>query len=349
MKLSDLYQKAVEVGIRNDPRDDSLPQEILRRNNELYNKLEGTDKEYFDMESLWNPYLDSRIVCDTNSEADFRKAVVALDIGNGEIRIASEIGADLLISHHPEGKAYAGLWTVLDMQVGILEKSGVDTRAIASSASEYSIRRQYELAERDSREESKGEITEHLPDLARHYRLSWIALHTIADNFATTFLQNMIAEKRPYSLADLLDMLMEVPEYRHSMKELIGPRIVAGTRSRKVGKIIVDMTGGGEGPEEIFYSIPEAGINTVLCMHASEDWYKEAEKHHISVVCAGHAPSDSLGMNLLLDEVMPDYVELYPLGGFRRFSHKEKTANGQESVQGANNQNGHETGQNAEN
>lgn len=122
MKLLDLYQKAVEVGIRNDPRGNSVPQEILKGNNELYNKLEGTDKEYFDMDSLWNPYLDSRIVCDTNSESDFRKAVVALDIGNGEIQIASEIGADLLISHHPEGRAYAGLWTVLDMQVGILER-----------------------------------------------------------------------------------------------------------------------------------------------------------------------------------------------------------------------------------
>ena len=36
-------------------------------------------------------------------------------------------------------------------------------------------------------------------------------------------------------------------------------------------------------------------------MHISEDHRKEAGKHHINVVIAGHIASDNLGMNLLLD------------------------------------------------
>jgi len=33
----------------------------------------------------------------------------------------------------------------------------------------------------------------------------------------------------------------------------------------------------------------------------SEDHRKEAEKHHLHVVIAGHISSDTLGLNLLLD------------------------------------------------
>ena len=38
-------------------------------------------------------------------------------------------------------------------------------------------------------------------------------------------------------------------------------------------------------------------------MHISDEHKKEAEKHHINVVIAGHIASDNLGMNLLLDSV----------------------------------------------
>lgn len=93
------------------------------------------------------------------------------------------------------------------------------------------------------------------------------------------------------------------------------------------GKVVVDMTGGAEAPQEIFYSFGNSGINTIVGMHFSEEWYIQAADHQIQIVCAGHAPSDNLGMNLLLDEILPQDIELFPnekfpkIGGFRRFSH----------------------------
>jgi putative NIF3 family GTP cyclohydrolase 1 type 2 len=66
-----------------------------------------------------------------------------------------------------------------------------------------------------------------------------------------------------------------------------------------------------------------AGVGTEIAMHMKPEARKEAEKHHINVVVAGHIASDSLGMNLLCDAFMKEGVkEIVPFGGFTRFARK---------------------------
>ena len=58
-------------------------------------------------------------------------------------------------------------------------------------------------------------------------------------------------------------------------------------------------------------------------MHISEDIKKEAEKHNISVVIAGHIASDNIGLNLLLDKIeKKGKLEIIPCSGFRRIRRK---------------------------
>jgi len=45
---------------------------------------------------------------------------------------------------------------------------------------------------------------------------------------------------------------------------------------------------------------------------------EEAIKHHLNVVIAGHISSDSLGMNLFLDELEKKKINIIPLGGLIR-------------------------------
>jgi hypothetical protein len=52
-------------------------------------------------------------------------------------------------------------------------------------------------------------------------------------------------------------------------------------------------------------------------MHISEEHRKEARKHHMNIVIAGHIPSDNLGMNLLIDDILKG-VEVVECSGFRR-------------------------------
>jgi putative NIF3 family GTP cyclohydrolase 1 type 2 len=60
-------------------------------------------------------------------------------------------------------------------------------------------------------------------------------------------------------------------------------------------------------------------------MHISENNRKEAKKHHINVVVAGHIASDSLGMNLFLDELQARGVEVISCSGLLRVEREGNT------------------------
>jgi hypothetical protein len=83
---------------------------------------------------------------------------------------------------------------------------------------------------------------------------------------------------------------------------------------------MVDMTGGTSGSEDAYEKLRIAGVGTLVVMHIGEKHRKEAEKNHINVVNAGHMASDSLGMNMILDEVARKGVEILPSAGLLRFS-----------------------------
>jgi len=59
-------------------------------------------------------------------------------------------------------------------------------------------------------------------------------------------------------------------------------------------------------------------------MHMAEDRKREAEKNHVNVVIAGHMSSDSLGMNLFLDELEKRGIEVIPCSGLIRVSRNKK-------------------------
>ena len=63
------------------------------------------------------------------------------------------------------------------------------------------------------------------------------------------------------------------------------------------------MTGGTEGPTDALDRLSAAGVDTLVGMHYSEEHRKRAHKLKMSLVVAGHISSDTLGMNLILDEI----------------------------------------------
>jgi hypothetical protein len=82
--------------------------------------------------------------------------------------------------------------------------------------------------------------------------------------------------------------------------------------------VVTEFTGGTSGSKEIYEKMAQAGIGTVIGMHMGEEHRKEAEKYHVNVVIAGHMASDSLGINLFLDELEKKGVEIIPLSGLIR-------------------------------
>jgi putative NIF3 family GTP cyclohydrolase 1 type 2 len=140
-------------------------------------------------------------------------------------------------------------------------------------------------------------------DTARLLDIPYICLHTPADNMVSSHLQALFDRESPARLKEVVKLLKEIPEYREAIKNNAGPRILIGSDDQRTGKIFVDMTGGTSGSKDTIEKLSQSGVGTVVGMHMSEDHRKEAEKHHLHVVIAGHISSDSLGLNLLLDAI----------------------------------------------
>ncbi len=318
MKLREYYNKAIETGLENDPRGKESVLKDLNSRRKEYDSLKEDEKAFFDKESLTNPYSDSRILNGTGEE-EVRSILVGIDIEAPEVLLCDRMrergkGIDVVVSHHPEGRAYANLYDVMRIQPDILHRFGVPI----STAEDLMDGRIKEV-------ERKLMPVNHTRavDAARLLDVPLVCFHTPADNMVATHLQRTFDEKKPYTVDDVMDILKSFPEYKEAARLGTGPKILCGAKSRKAGRIFVDMTGGTEGSKDIFESMASSGINTIVAMHLSEEHRKEAEKNHLNVVIAGHISSDTIGMNLLLDEVMRSggvLFTVYECSGFKRFS-----------------------------
>ena len=318
MKLRKLYEAVVAKGIEADPRGKKTVLKTLDKTKKKYKELKKDEKEFFDTESLKNPYADTRILHGTGEE-EIKTTLIGVDMEAGEILLADRLSLkgqkiDLVIAHHPEGKAYAIFYEVMHMQADILNKFGVPIN-IAEGLLEGRIK---EVGRRLSPVNHTRAA-----DMARLLYMPFMCMHTPTDNMVTSYLQKIFDKKKPDSLNDVLKILKEIPEYRESAKNNAAPHILLGSGDRSAGKIFVDMTGGTGGSKDIFKSLANAGVGTIVAMHLGEEHMKQAEKNHINVVIAGHISSDNVGINLMLDEIQKNSkLKVIECSCFRMFKRK---------------------------
>ncbi len=315
MNVADFFSRAIAVGIEHDPRGVEAVKAELARVRKEYEDLKPKERDFFDLDRLENPYSDSRLLAG-NTSAEVKTVLVGIDIDTGELLLADRIRergvtVDLLVSHHPGGRALANLSAVMAMQAGIISSFGVPIN-IAEGVMES---RMNEISRRVMPINHAR-----VSDAAKLLNLPFCCLHTPADNMVATYLQRLFDEKKPHTLDDVVELLLEIPEYQDAAKLNAGPRVFLGSKKRTAGRIFVDMTGGTEGSKDIFESLSLSGVNTIIGMHLSEEHRKEAEQRHLNVVIAGHIASDNLGINLLLDGVLKnEQVIVLEFSGYRRF------------------------------
>jgi len=311
MTIKEIYQLAIKKAIAVDFRGKEAIRRILQRKREKYEKLSETEKQEFDPDALENPYLDSRIL-HIAADRPIKKVLVGIDIEPAEILLAKEIGQiDLIISHHPLGKGLANLHEVMELQCDVLNYYGVPINIAEGLMRE----RISEVARGVNAANHQRTI-----DAAKILGFNLVCFHTVADNLAAHFLKEKI-ENNPNleRVEDLLNLLKQIPEYQAAIKIGAGPKIYVGNKENRCGKIaLTEITGGTEGSPRLYEKITQAGIGTVVGMHISEEHKKEAEAAHLNVVIAGHISSDSLGMNLLLDELEKNGIEIIPCSGLIR-------------------------------
>ncbi|OGZ57429.1 MAG: NGG1p interacting factor NIF3 [Candidatus Spechtbacteria bacterium RIFCSPHIGHO2_02_FULL_43_15b] len=319
MRLSEIYNLSIQLGIDSDPRGRERVEKFLQKRGEEYKILPDNEKQYFDHESLFNPYSDSRILFG-DREAEVRRVMAGIDVEGDELIVAKQLGnIDLAIAHHPRGRALAKLDEVMDMQADVLGQYGVPIN-IAEALLKVRV----------------SEVTRGLSagnhyrpvELARLLGVPYMCAHTVTDNLVFQFLKRKMENEKPETVGEILDILMTIDEYKEATSRGSGPILFSGSKENHAGVIAVtEITGGTEGAHNIYEKMANAGIGTVIAMHQSEKHHKFAERAHINVVVAGHMSSDSIGLNIFLDQLEERGVSVVPCSGLirvkRNFSRRD--------------------------
>lgn len=281
-----------------------------------YEKLSAEAKENFDSVSLINPYPDSRLEFG-DIDKTIKKVFAGIDMQTPELLLADKIGGvDLVIAHHPEGMSLGALDKQMHIQAEILADYGVPINIGQGVIKE----RIGEVARKLHSANNMRAI-----DTARILNIPFLNAHTTCDNMSAMFIKSAIEKAKPKLVSEVLDLIKAIPEYSIAAKQGAGPMLFAGSPSNYCGKVVVtEFTGGTNGSELIYERMSHAGIGTIISMHVDEKSRKEAEKNHLNVVVAGHMSSDSLGMNIFLDELEKRGVEIMPTSGLIRVSRNKK-------------------------
>ncbi len=321
MKLREIYDTAIQMGIDADPRGREGVEKFLALTKRRYEGLPDYAKGVFDQEELANPYVDTRIYVG-DPDAEVTRLIGGIDMNVGEVLLADRlrekgVGIDAIYTHHPEGMALSKLDRVMEMQAEIWQRHGVPINIGEAVLDERrtEVRRRFMPMN-----------TDQAIDAARLLGIPFFSAHTPTDNLVTSFLQRYVAEREPLLVDDVRRLLFEIPEYRIAAEKGAGPYIVEELAGKRAGKVVVDMTGGTEGPKEMMRELAERGVGTIVQMHMSPDFRKAAEENHIHCVIAGHISSDSLGVNLLMDALERRGVDVIPVSGYIRVHRDEQGA-----------------------
>lgn len=315
MRLENLYRLGVNVGIENDPRGREAIDYALERAKKAFDDLKPEDRDYFDVDSLWNPYTDSRLVAG-NPDVEIKTILAGIDIGVAEILLADRLcekgrKIDAVLSHHPSGMGTIGLPKVMLMQAEIMAGLGVPINI----GEDLIYPRHKEV--------------EHMVFAANHYQtadaaklmgMPLFSLHTPADNCVVAYLTKLVKEKEPKTVGDVVKIMKEVPEYDLARRKGLHPRIENGSDDKRAGKVVVEMTGGTTGSKDSWEQIADAGVGTVVVMHIPKEHIDMAQKFHLNIVNVGHMASDSVGMNHILDRFEQNGVEVVATSGLIRIN-----------------------------
>jgi putative NIF3 family GTP cyclohydrolase 1 type 2 len=314
--LEQAYKLFLKMAKERGPRSIKEIEAKLKKINKDYDALSKEKKKFFDTERLKNPFSDSRILVG-DAKKPLKRIMVGIDIMVGEILLANELSKmgkkiDAVLAHHPEGRALIDLTQVMDVHEDLAIIDGIPI-----NVAEKLTKGRISDIDRSLHPSNHFQMTQAADLLG----LPFACFHTFADNQCYWFLKNHIDKKKPMYLSEIIDALLEIPEYQEASRLGNEPKIFCGSDNSRVGKISYSgITGGTSGSKEMYEKMSQAGVGTIIAMHMNDEHRRLAEEFHLNVIVASHMASDSLGMNILLDELEKEKVEIVPAGGFIRVS-----------------------------
>ena len=313
MKLGEMYDTAIRMGIEADPRGREVVERSLATARRRFEALPEYLKSVFDPEELTNPYVDTRVYVG-DRDAEVTALIAGIDMNVGEVLLADRLREkgrriDAIYTHHPEGMALSKLDRVMEMQAEVWESWGVPINVGESVMDErrVEVRRRFMPMNVDQ-----------ATDAARLLDIPFFSAHTPTDNLVYDLPHPV--PRRARAAARRRRPARPVRRPRVSPRGGQGRRAVRdrgeGRQARRQALGRHDRRHRGPGGHHGEARRSRRGHDR---RHAHEpDLRKDAEENHIHVVIAGHISSDSVGVNLLMDEFERRGVEIVPTSGLIR-------------------------------
>lgn len=252
---------------------------------------------------------DSAII---NAGDNIKKILFGVDMDTPELLIAKQMGYDLVISHHPHtGSPDINFHNVMLRQIDKMIEFGVPInkaqKALSSAISNI---------ERGKHASNFDRVASFSKLIGMPYMNIHMPCDIVTENFIQDYVNTNLGNNNKTKLQDILNLLNTLPEYQKSIAK---PVIRVGSDEDYAGKMVVLMAGGTNGGEKVFKAYFEAGVGTIICMHVPNDVRQAIIDQNIgNVIVAGHMPSDSIGINLLINELEKKGIQITPMSGIMR-------------------------------
>jgi len=242
-----------------------------------------------------------------NEGKGIKKVLMGVDMDTAELMLAKQLGYDCVVSHHPRN-TNVDMLDVLHDHFDKLEALGVPKNKSQKLLDERKTELSYNQHVSNSRRSESA---------AKLLNMPFMCIHTptdiIGEAIVQKFLDKKLSGKKDATVADVVDALEEIPEYKNSARK---PVVRVGSKESYAGKVYVLMSGLTIPGAKILKEYFEAGVGTLVMMHIPEKDAKEIKEQAIgNVVVAGHMSSDSLGLNKLAKEWAKKGVETTMMSG----------------------------------
>jgi hypothetical protein len=146
-----------------------------------------------------------------------------------------------------------------------------------------------------------------------------VGLHAPPDLYNLRHLQGLLDEAAPQTVRELMQIIQNIPECRWLYNQGTPVTAPVGEERSPLGPLYLVMAGGWNPSPACMEAICKAGVGTFVMVATSLDLNEVAARHHANVVIYPHWPADSVGMNLLLDDLrQASPIEVVPTGNYVR-------------------------------
>ncbi len=224
---------------------------------------------------------------------NINRVLLTIDIEPAIIMLAKEEGYDAIITHHPIGKSLLNFHKVFDRHIEYMLNHGIDhalAREAVTKLKEGVMLR------------SHTSIYNNSVVVAEMLKIPLLNIHLPADELMRLRIIDILKRNNISKVIDIIDSINTIPEFKHADTE---PLVVYGDKDAIVKKYAIVIAAGTNGGAEIARLYFNAGIDTVVYLHISNDELAKLRSSGVkgNLVILGHLAGDSLGMNILADEL----------------------------------------------